>query len=186
MLWDRHLQTKHGEDKAYSPFGIYMPPVYGEGERNAFRPLQDAISKATNFYPTVHIAPGNYESVQGSPGNFDSPRDLTPMTYANPSIPPHITYSLSALRNILRLYLRDANTYYLVLVHYTAVKRVVSLNAVPTSAGILTLFMPLWLQRNIFATLKYVIAMRTGCTVGLRGKNILRSICETSTTEQFH
>jgi hypothetical protein len=48
LSWAKSRRTTRGEDKAYSLlgiFGIYMPLIYGEGEENAFRRLQEEINK---------------------------------------------------------------------------------------------------------------------------------------------
>ena len=48
MSWAANRQTKREEDAAYSLFGIfnvYLPVIYGEGRKNAFRRLEDEISK---------------------------------------------------------------------------------------------------------------------------------------------
>ncbi|RYP73186.1 hypothetical protein DL771_003822 [Monosporascus sp. 5C6A] len=46
MAWAERRDTKKEEDKAYSLLGIFdvqMPLIYGEGEKNAFRRLQEQI-----------------------------------------------------------------------------------------------------------------------------------------------
>ncbi|KAF1974564.1 HET-domain-containing protein [Bimuria novae-zelandiae CBS 107.79] len=51
LSWATSRQTKRPEDKAYSLlgiFGICMPSNYGEGENNAFRRLQEELSKVSN------------------------------------------------------------------------------------------------------------------------------------------
>ncbi|KAF2174945.1 NACHT-domain-containing protein, partial [Zopfia rhizophila CBS 207.26] len=51
LLWAKCRQTTRKEDKAYSLlgiFGIYMPFIYGEGEENAFRRLQEETDKPSN------------------------------------------------------------------------------------------------------------------------------------------
>jgi hypothetical protein len=48
MSWAVNRKTKRAEDKAYSLLGIfdvYMPLIYGEGVGNAFRRLQEELSK---------------------------------------------------------------------------------------------------------------------------------------------
>ncbi|OAG11168.1 WD40 repeat-like protein [Paraphaeosphaeria sporulosa] len=48
LSWIEHRETKREEDKAYSLlgiFGVYMPPIYGEGIGRAFSRLQDEIKK---------------------------------------------------------------------------------------------------------------------------------------------
>jgi hypothetical protein len=48
MSWAANRQTKREEDKAYSLLGIfdtYMPLIYGEGAKNAFRRLREEIDK---------------------------------------------------------------------------------------------------------------------------------------------
>jgi len=47
MSWMEQRQTKHAEDKAYALLGIFdiqMPLIYGEGQRNAFYRLREAIA----------------------------------------------------------------------------------------------------------------------------------------------
>lgn len=49
MSWAEKRETKRKEDKAYSLlgiFGIYMLPIYGEGEENALRRLRNKINKS--------------------------------------------------------------------------------------------------------------------------------------------
>src|SRR5688572_1267162 len=46
MLWARGRQTKRGDDKAYSLFGLFYasrPLIFGEGTDTAFRRLQKEI-----------------------------------------------------------------------------------------------------------------------------------------------
>ncbi|EUC50612.1 hypothetical protein COCMIDRAFT_50698, partial [Bipolaris oryzae ATCC 44560] len=48
LSWAKGRRTTRKEDKAYSLlgiFGIYMPLIYGEGEDNAFRRLQEEVNK---------------------------------------------------------------------------------------------------------------------------------------------
>jgi hypothetical protein len=50
LLWAKSRQTTREEDRAYSLLGIcnvYMPLIYGEGEKNAFRRLQKELGKHT-------------------------------------------------------------------------------------------------------------------------------------------
>lgn len=52
MFWARGRTTKLGEDKTYSMLGIlevHMPLIYGEGVRNAFIRLEDAVDKKRAF-----------------------------------------------------------------------------------------------------------------------------------------
>jgi hypothetical protein len=54
--WSTNRLTAIEEDQAYcllGIFGIYMPLLYGEGKRNAFRRLQEEIDKVSSI-----IAPG--------------------------------------------------------------------------------------------------------------------------------
>jgi tetratricopeptide (TPR) repeat protein len=49
--WQNGRQTTHEEDKVYSLHGIfdiYMLPIYGEGEKNAFKRLRRKIEKSSN------------------------------------------------------------------------------------------------------------------------------------------
>jgi hypothetical protein len=51
MSWAEKRETKREEDKAYSLLGIfdiYMPLIYGEGIKNAFRRLQEEIDKCSS------------------------------------------------------------------------------------------------------------------------------------------
>ncbi|RYP31995.1 hypothetical protein DL767_005440 [Monosporascus sp. MG133] len=55
MAWVEKRKTTRKEDKAYSLLGIfdiYMPLIYGEGEKNAFRRLQEEVSKASKSEQT--------------------------------------------------------------------------------------------------------------------------------------
>ena len=48
LSWKERRQTKLEEDRAYSLlgiFGVYIPPIYGEGIRGAFKRLLDEIGK---------------------------------------------------------------------------------------------------------------------------------------------
>ncbi|RMZ80954.1 hypothetical protein DV738_g2498, partial [Chaetothyriales sp. CBS 135597] len=50
MSWADRRTTRHEEDIAYSLlgiFGVHMPLIYGEGEGNAFRRLEEEIEKAS-------------------------------------------------------------------------------------------------------------------------------------------
>ena len=52
MSWAKGRETKREEDKAYSLLGIfdiYMPLIYGEGMKNAFRRLQEEIDKCSSI-----------------------------------------------------------------------------------------------------------------------------------------
>jgi hypothetical protein len=51
MSWASKRETTRDEDEAYSLMGLLgvnMPPIYGEGQRRAFRRLQVEIMQATN------------------------------------------------------------------------------------------------------------------------------------------
>ncbi|KAF2188149.1 HET-domain-containing protein [Zopfia rhizophila CBS 207.26] len=53
LLWTKDRRTTRTEDKAYSLlgiFGIFMPLIYGEGEKNAFKRLREEISKSSNDF----------------------------------------------------------------------------------------------------------------------------------------
>jgi Heterokaryon incompatibility protein (HET) len=48
LIWAQTRQTTREEDRAYSMLGIcdiYMPLIYGEGEKNAFRRLRKELGK---------------------------------------------------------------------------------------------------------------------------------------------
>lgn len=48
MSWAEGRQTTVKEDKAYSLlgiFGVHLPLIYGEGEANAFRRLEEEIDR---------------------------------------------------------------------------------------------------------------------------------------------
>jgi hypothetical protein len=50
LSWAKSRQTTREEDRAYSMLGIcnaYMPLIYGEGEKNAFRRLRKELGKYT-------------------------------------------------------------------------------------------------------------------------------------------
>jgi hypothetical protein len=50
MSWIKDRQTKYAEDKAYALqglFEVYMPVIYGEGEKNAFRRLRQEIQHSS-------------------------------------------------------------------------------------------------------------------------------------------
>jgi hypothetical protein len=50
MSWIKDRKTKYAEDKAYSLqglFSIYMPVIYGEGEKNAFDRLRREIQQSS-------------------------------------------------------------------------------------------------------------------------------------------
>lgn len=52
LLWMRGRGTKRGEDMAYSLlgiFGVFIPPMYGEGEDYAMHRLKQAIDSANNW-----------------------------------------------------------------------------------------------------------------------------------------
>lgn len=56
MKWMEKRSTTREEDRAYSLLGIfsvYMPLIYGEGEKNAFRRLREEIRKTTRGEPAV-------------------------------------------------------------------------------------------------------------------------------------
>ncbi|KAG4415536.1 hypothetical protein IFR04_011348 [Cadophora malorum] len=49
LSWAASRETFRQEDKVYSLlgiFGIYLPPIYGEGEENAFKRLKKKIQKS--------------------------------------------------------------------------------------------------------------------------------------------
>jgi Heterokaryon incompatibility protein (HET) len=50
MSWAEKRETKREEDKAYSLLGIFdvhMPLIYGEGEKSAFKRLQEEVDKSS-------------------------------------------------------------------------------------------------------------------------------------------
>jgi hypothetical protein len=54
LSWSRNRDTRRKEDKAYSllgVFGVHLSPIYGEGELNAFRRLQEEIDKLSRGAP---------------------------------------------------------------------------------------------------------------------------------------
>lgn len=56
MSWAENRLTKREEDKAYSLLGIfdvYIPLIYGEGMRNAFRRLQEEVRKGSRTVPLL-------------------------------------------------------------------------------------------------------------------------------------
>jgi hypothetical protein len=58
LSWIQHRETKHEEDKAYSLlgiFGVYMPPIYGEGVGRAFDRLRDEIKKLEECTRDLHV-----------------------------------------------------------------------------------------------------------------------------------
>jgi hypothetical protein len=64
LSWAENRQTTRQEDKAYSLLGIfdvYMPLIYGEGRRNAFKRLREEIDKASKgkHITTVYIRHGS-------------------------------------------------------------------------------------------------------------------------------
>ncbi|TGO18329.1 hypothetical protein BPAE_0385g00080 [Botrytis paeoniae] len=62
MSWAASRVTYRQEDKAYSLFGIlgvYLPPIYGEGQENALRRLQEEFEKTVKrvtFVPNPKFA----------------------------------------------------------------------------------------------------------------------------------
>jgi hypothetical protein len=53
MSWAASRMTRRQEDKAYSLFGIfsvYLPIIYGEGQENALRRLQEEFDKTVKEY----------------------------------------------------------------------------------------------------------------------------------------
>jgi hypothetical protein len=62
MSWAEKRTSKRKEDKAYSLLGIFdvhMPLIYGEGEKHAFKRLQEEISKYSTKYEPDE--PRNYQ-----------------------------------------------------------------------------------------------------------------------------
>ncbi|KAF2730453.1 WD40 repeat-like protein [Polyplosphaeria fusca] len=58
LSWIEHRQSKLEEDKAYSLlgiFGVYIPPIYGEGIGAAFKRLQDEIGKLEKCTQDLHL-----------------------------------------------------------------------------------------------------------------------------------
>lgn len=59
--WVANRNTTKEEDSAYSLlgiFGVYMPHIYGEGKKHAFRRLKKEIAEATNSEDTLKPAQG--------------------------------------------------------------------------------------------------------------------------------
>jgi len=59
LSWIEHRETKREEDKAYSLlgiFGVYMPPLYGEGIGRSFSRLQDEIKKLEKCTRDLHVS----------------------------------------------------------------------------------------------------------------------------------
>lgn len=58
LSWIEHRHTKLEEDKAYSLlgiFGVYIPPLYGEGLGGAFRRLLDELNKLEKCTQDLHL-----------------------------------------------------------------------------------------------------------------------------------
>jgi hypothetical protein len=56
MSWARGRETKRQEDAAYSLlglFGVYMPPIYGEGREHAFERLHGEIERKRTLVPST-------------------------------------------------------------------------------------------------------------------------------------
>ncbi|KAE8446435.1 Vegetative incompatibility protein HET-E-1 [Mollisiaceae sp. DMI_Dod_QoI] len=56
FLWAANRVTTRSEDKAYSLFGIFgvfLPIIYGEGQENAFRRLQEEVDGRAKAVPLV-------------------------------------------------------------------------------------------------------------------------------------
>ena len=56
LSWAENRQTTRGEDKAYSllgMFGIYLPPIYGEGREHAFKRLIKEIQNSLTGKHTI-------------------------------------------------------------------------------------------------------------------------------------
>ncbi|KAI9695437.1 MAG: hypothetical protein M1820_008622 [Bogoriella megaspora] len=67
LSWIEHRQTKLEEDKAYSLlgiFGVFMPPIYGEGIGGAFRRLQDEIGKLEKCTQDLHITDPRHDKAR--------------------------------------------------------------------------------------------------------------------------
>ncbi|KAH6888456.1 hypothetical protein B0T10DRAFT_488212 [Thelonectria olida] len=79
MLWAKGRMTKLEEDRAYSMLGIFevhMPLIYGEGIRNAFIRLEDAVDRKQAFDSGLRQVTGNDSSLyqlyigsEGKPNN---------------------------------------------------------------------------------------------------------------------
>lgn len=67
LSWTRSRETKREEDNAYcllGIFGVYMPLIYGEGKKNAFRRLNEELTKASKRkYPLPRVQ--TYTNFQG-------------------------------------------------------------------------------------------------------------------------
>jgi hypothetical protein len=58
LSWKNGRHTKREEDMAYSLlgiFGVYIPPIYGEGTGGAFKRLMDEISKQEKCIQDLHL-----------------------------------------------------------------------------------------------------------------------------------
>ena len=58
LSWKDGRHTKLEEDRAYSLlgiFGVYIPPIYGEGTGGAFKRLMDEISKLQKCVQDLHL-----------------------------------------------------------------------------------------------------------------------------------
>ncbi|KAF4626337.1 hypothetical protein G7Y89_g11822 [Cudoniella acicularis] len=73
LSWAKSRQTTREEDEAYSLLGIcnvYMPLIYGEGEKNAFRRLRKELridNDLLDFLPNAIEAPFNSVNRQDEP-----------------------------------------------------------------------------------------------------------------------
>ena len=59
MAWAAKRSATKVEDKAYSLFGVFgvhLPLLYGEGEKNAFRRLKDEIAKSKGYKSAHRVA----------------------------------------------------------------------------------------------------------------------------------
>ena len=67
ISWAEKRQTKREEDKAYSLMGmvgVHMPPLYGEGEKEAFERLHSEISRREKLL--FHDKNGHVEHISKS------------------------------------------------------------------------------------------------------------------------
>ncbi|KIW33878.1 uncharacterized protein PV07_00693 [Cladophialophora immunda] len=60
LQWAKGRRTKRCEDEAYcllGIFGVFMPPIYGEGDDNAYRRLLDEIDRASRNQYNGRLGP---------------------------------------------------------------------------------------------------------------------------------
>jgi hypothetical protein len=95
MSWASRRETTREEDKAYSLlsiFGIFMSPIYGEGEENAFKRLQKKIFR----YPEDDLHQLNAAALRGATHKSSPSKTRT-------FIATHVKYRPSILTPLLEL-----------------------------------------------------------------------------------